>query len=195
MNQVTTDDAPAQAARSFSGLESWIMAIMLPSAATFRSLLDDPAASRRRAYLWVVTASLLPFIFALQLAGGQDAGGPAGFALDMGTRVLAGLVGLALLAAPTHLLCGLLGGNAPYARLEYAFAAWYAPLLLIAGLPLFRAMGIGVVSPLAIYGALLGVTSVRAVFSFGWGRAMVGTLLWPAVVLLLLRQGSLLLAQ
>jgi hypothetical protein len=195
MNRVTTDDVPAYAARSFSGLESWMMAIMLPSAATFRSLLDDPAASRRRAYLWVVTASLLPFLLALQPTGRQDAAELGALALDIGTRVLAGIIGLALLAAPTHLLCGLLGGSAPYGRLEYAFAAWYAPLLLIAGLPLFRASGVGVLSPLAIYGALLGVTGARAVYSFGWGRALVGTLLWPAVVLLLLRQGSFLLAQ
>jgi hypothetical protein len=192
MNQVTTDDVPAHAARSFSELESWIMAVMLPSAVTYRSLLDDPAASRRRAYLWVALAGLLPFLLAAQPAGRQDA---SALALDIGTRALAGLVGLVLLVAPTHLLCGLLGGNAPYARLEYAFAAWYAPLLLIAGLPLFRGTGIGVLSPLTIYGALLGVISARAVYSFGWGRALVGTLLWPAVVLLLLRQGSLFLAQ
>jgi hypothetical protein len=195
LNRVTPNDLPAHAARSFSGLESWIAATMLPSAATFRSLLDDPAASRRRAYLWVVMAGLLPLAFAAQTAGRQDAAGLGALAVDIGMRLLAAIIGLMLLAAPTHLLCGLLGGKAPCARLEYAFAAWYAPLLLIAGLPLFRGMGIGVLSPLAIYGALLSVISVRAVYSFGWGRALVGTLLWPAVVLLLLRQGLLLLAQ
>lgn len=195
MNQVTTEDIPAHAPRSFSGLEAWIVATVLPSADNFRSLLDDPAASRRRAYLWVAMAVLLPVLLTAQPTGRLDVTGLMTLALEIGTRVLAGLVGLALLAAPTHLLCGLLGGNAPYARLEYAFAAWCAPLLLIAGLPPFRVTGIGILSPLAIYGALLGVVSARAVYSFGWGRALVGTLLWPAVVLLLLRQGSLLFAR
>ena len=85
---------------------------------------------------------------------GATGAGVGALALDMATRAAAGLAGLALLAAPTHLLCGLLDGSSSYARLEYAFAAWYAPLLLIAGLPLLRGAGVGAASPLAIYGVL-----------------------------------------
>lgn len=190
MNRVTPDDDPSQGARAFSGLESWLMAVTLPTAATYRSLLNDPGASRRRAYVWVVVASWLPLLLTLRPAGATVAAGVGAVALDMATHVAAGLAGLVLLAAPTHLLCGLLGGNSAYARLEYVFAAWYAPLLLIAGLPLVRGAGVGAASPLAIYGVLLGVVSVRAVYAFGWGKALAGTLLWPAVVLLLLRQAT-----
>jgi len=190
MNRVSPDDAPTPAARPFSGLESWLMAVTLPNAATYHSLLNDPAASRRRAYVWVVVASWLPFLLMVRPTAGATGAGVGALALDMATRAAAGLAGLALLAAPTHLLCGLLGGSSAYARLEYAFAAWYAPLLLIAGLPLLRGAGVGAASPLAIYGVLLGVVSVRAVYAFGWAKALAGTLLWPAVVLLLLRQAT-----
>jgi hypothetical protein len=195
MDNLSLKDVSSQAARSFSGLESWIMATMLPSAASFRALIADPAASRRRAYQWVGIAALLPFLLTLR---------PDLFAspvllraavLEVVTRLVGALIGLTLLAAPVHLLGGLLGGRAPYVNLEYAFAAWYAPLVWVAGLPLFRTAGAGVFSPLAIYGVLLGVVSVRAVYSFGWGKSLVTTLLWPFVVYLLYLEGAQLLAR
>ena len=186
--------------KALSWSEVWTSALLRPSLETYERILNDPDASPNRAYLWVFICALIGYLISFFLGLALSALGVTSFA-DLGALVgfsaitlicclpVAGalaVIGLAIGAAVTQFIAGLLGGEGSYSRLVYAYGAYTAPLSLVSGLVSsipFVNLCLGI--PLLIYGIVLNVISVNAVNRFGWGRSIVAALIIPIVIMLI----------
>jgi hypothetical protein len=77
----------------------------------------------------------------------------------------------------------MLGGVGSHSELVYAQAAFLAPLTLMIDvlgvIPFINCL----IFPLAIYGVVLNVISIKAVNRFGWGKAIASSvLIWGAAL-------------
>lgn len=184
--------------KALSWSEVWTSALLRPSLETYEGIINDPEASPNRAYRWVFICALIGYLISfflglvlssLGFTSIADLGAFAGFSvitLICCLPVVGALavIGLAIGAALTQFIAGLLGGEGSYSRLVYAYGAYTAPLSLVSGvissIPFVNLLAI----PLAIYGIALNVISVNAVNKFGWGKSMVAALIIPIVILL-----------
>ncbi len=183
--------------------EVWLKAITRPSVATYETLVSMPDLSTGTAYAWVFVGALVGYIFAFLI--GSVFGGFAGFGqpeaiipyggsgfsilllVCVGPLVsLLSVLGLMISAGITQFIATALGGTGTYGKLVYAYAAYLAPLSVIASIvgaiPVVNCLTI----PLGIYGLVLNVTAVKAVNEFGWGRAIASSFLILASILVII---------
>jgi hypothetical protein len=76
----------------------------------------------------------------------------------------------------THVVARKLGGKETYAKLAFGFAAFFAPLEVISGvLEALNSEFLVWVSIVmyCVYVPLCGVIATKAVYQFGWGKAIV----------------------
>lgn len=171
--------------------EVWIATLTRPSVTTFSNwLAREPNATARKGYTWVflstVVAGGLFLLYTLAFADwghlASNLGPLAGLLLCWGLALpLILVLGVAFNASLTHLIARVLGGQGTYHQLAYCFSAYSAPLAFI-GL-----IAIGLISwydlPdlwLLVFLAIiytivmiLSVLAVRAVYQFGWGKAVI----------------------
>jgi hypothetical protein len=192
MSAEPMEPLPASSAETFTWFDIWIQAVTRPSVATFEKIGRDPKASTTRGFLWVFITSLVGYAFIM--AGQMAFGGPAGASMFGGqsnlepvqmlvifacqTPIIAGLsiVGLAISAGITTLIARALGGSGTFSQLVYAFAAYEAPLTLVSGVLGAIPFVIFLNFFLGIYGIVLNVIAVKAVHRFGWGKAIVSSM-------------------
>jgi hypothetical protein len=179
----------------------WWIALTRPSEAPYATLTEDPHATSRRAYNWMVLSGLFSGAVNAWLSSQVRPATPLSpeEALRFGTatvaRCLAGpflsalgaLLWLAFSAWLVQRIARALGGEGTYAKLAYLFAAFQAPTLLASVLyaipfPYLHLVGLG----LGLYSLLLTAISVKAVNGFTWERAWVASSPVLAVNLLLL---------
>jgi hypothetical protein len=151
-----------------------------PSLATYAALALRPSAGAWRACAWVFAGGLLAGLIdsAPPLLAGVAAGAPVD-ALLLAAIPLSALIGVAVLAAfagCVSLIVRLLRGGGSYGQLSYVFAAFSAPLLIVASvvalLPLSRALLIG----LYLYWLALYVVAARGVAHLSRLRAVAAVL-------------------
>jgi len=188
----------------------WIRAVTQPSAETYEDFVGRPGVSSRRAYTWVFASSMVGSAFValgILLSGGLSTFGAdqgVGLADDSGFSLLAlvciapigalfAVLGLMIIAGVSQLVAHALGGTGTYSQLSYAFAAYLAPLSITTGLlsivPFLSCLNI----PIGIYGLFLNVLAVKSVHHFGWGKALLssvvilaGTIVLVAVVVIVI---------
>ncbi|MHC1782521.1 MAG: YIP1 family protein [Anaerolineaceae bacterium] len=191
MSEESMEPAPSQPAESLTWFDTWIQAVTRPSVATFERIVRDPKASTTRAFLWVFITSLIGYAFIM--AGQMAFGGSTGAAMLGGRSNLGGgealmiflcqtpimavlsIVGLVISAGITTLIARALGGSGTFSQLVYAFAAYQAPLALVSGVLGAIPFVIFLSFFLGFYGIVLNVIAVKAVHRFGWGRAIVSS--------------------
>lgn len=177
--------------------EIWIKAITQPSETSYDEIVNDPNASTRRAYSWIFVSSLIGFIFYVIVANllGTNAMGSVDEALGSMFMViicgapigaLVAVLGAMINAGFSQLIASALGGTGTYSKLVYAFAAYLAPLALVSyllgAIPFINCLAL----PLGLYGIFLNVTAVKAVNKFGWGKAIVSSVvIWLLLLVLL----------
>jgi hypothetical protein len=164
-------------------LAAWHFILSRPSPAAFAHLAAYPGASLSYAYVWVTAGAGLAW--ALPAAAGVLRGGVPGWALVVAYWGLVALT-VGVFAASTgaaHWLAGRCGARGEYARLAFAWAAFAAPLTLLAGLLLAGPAPLRLaLLPLAGYGLALTVLAVRGVYQLEWRWVLVAAL--PAAALL-----------
>ena len=86
-----------------------------------------------------------------------------------------------------HLIAQRLGGRGTFAQQAYVVGAITAPLLIlsavVASLPV-----IFIITPLIIlFGLVVEVTAIKAIYSFGWIKALLSSVvIWVVIVVILL---------
>jgi hypothetical protein len=149
----------------------WFRALVQPSVETYKTLITDPQATPRRAYIWIFVATTVSFALYLSagaLAGREDAAGQAWCMPSIG---LFGLLFFIVGAWVENFLADLVYGRGVYWQQAYALAAFIAPLLILVGL-LIPLQGY-LFLPLAAYGVLLNILVTRAIHDLSWGQAIV----------------------
>ena len=191
-------DSPPTVPQSWSDV--WMAAITQPSVETYEGLANDTNSEPQSAYKWVFITTLIGVAFstivgalfstALNIGAGGDPaleaalGGGSIFAV-LCTGPIGGALAvllLALWAGVSQLIAGALGGTGSYSKLVYTFAAFAAPLTLVATvLGTFPIIGL-LQFPLWLYQLVLSVIAVKAVNQIGWGQAAIASLTLVAVL-------------
>jgi len=91
----------------------------------------------------------------------------------------------AIFVGITNLIARALGGTGTYSQLAYTVAAYSAPLsiisIVLSAIPVVGCLNI----VLGIYSLVLNVIAVKATHQFGWGQAIISSVvLWVLVFVL-----------
>ena len=187
----------------------WLKALTEPRVASYESLVSRPGVSLGKACLWVglvaVVAVLVSFgiIFGLGSLSYLDPSlqqasdslgyltGSALFLVCLGPAAgLFAIVGLLVSAGISHVLARALGGTGTYDQLAYAMAAYSAPGSLVSSAIAFiPCIGFVLSFPFSLYLLFLNVLAIKAVHHLSWGRAVVSSTAFLALVLTLLACG------
>ena len=174
---------------SLSWGETWVKALTQPSEESYHEIANDPGASSRKAYSWVFISSLIGYVLytLISLFIGRNIIGPgedgvlgasiAALLCGAPLGALFAVLGMMLSVGISQWIAYALDGTGTYSQLIYTVAAYVAPLSLISSLlsviPYLNCMAI----PLLFYGVFLNVTAVKAVNRFGWGKAIISSVL------------------
>jgi hypothetical protein len=154
----------------------WLIAVTRPAVSTYQAIARQPTASIRHAYIWMCSSSLIaaliPFLAHLVQEKQVDTGlllvGP----IPATITVLAWMI----FTSCAHWIVRLFKGVSTYSSLAYAFAAFSAPLTIVANLlALIPGSGL-LLAGQYIYWLVLYALAIRAVSRFSRKRA-VGVLL------------------
>jgi hypothetical protein len=193
-------DRPNNEYETYSWHVVWLKALTQPSVDTYERLIRDPNASANKAYGWVFICSTIAFVISYLIGlafgnpfdttsiGGLDSGPLFGFSI-IWLACCAPLIGLlavlgfALSAGLTQLIARILGGTGSYSELVYAYAAYYAPLLIITSLIYaIPIVNLCLSIPLGIYSLVLFVIAINAVNHLGWGKAIASVIIIPVLI-------------
>ncbi|MBC7814468.1 MAG: YIP1 family protein [Burkholderiales bacterium] len=198
-------------AETLSWYETWRMAILRPGEETARRIANDPNASARTAYLWVLASTIFTLpVSLLQLSLLPEALNQPEirelFPAEMTGQILtismwAIPIGV-LLSVPlfmlsmtiTHWASRQFGGMGSYERLAYANAAFSAPLQIVAAViglvALFLTTSGGIDlsqigTLIGLYSFVLYAISIKAIHELTWGRT-IGSILILMVIMVAL---------
>lgn len=168
--------------QSYSWNQVWITALTEPSVKSYEALIEDPKASVNRAVIWLFVSLSLPF-FLVMLVGAMagtastDSNVSGILVTLFCAPVLAAfyILNLAIRVGITHGIAKALGGEGQFGSLFYAFAAFEAPLGILASV--FSSIRIlnCLVLFLGLYGLVLSVIATMAVYRLNTGRAIVAS--------------------
>lgn len=163
----------------------WSKAILHPDKTAYLEIITDPAASLKRVYTWFVVYWLGIILYLSLEELGQSSFGEWGYVCGLAWVVLASLlyllpqaVGFFVFAGSTHWIASSLGGVGRKSDLIYGMAAYAVPLgfvyILITFIVVsFFGQSAGWLAILVIpYGIFLQTIITNAVYSFGWGKAV-----------------------
>jgi hypothetical protein len=192
-------ETPA-AQQSFTDV--WIKALTQPSVATYEDFVSRPGVTLGRAFTWVFVGSFVGSIFTflgIILSGnlsnlgldqstglGQGANFPfLLFVCGVPVSAVFSIVGLVIVAGIAQLVARMLGGTGTFTQLAYAFAAYLAPMGVVTSIlsliPIIGCLNV----LLGLYGIFLNVVAVKAVHRFDWGRAVISSLAFLIVIIVL----------
>ncbi len=185
--------------------QTWLLAL-LPSEHNYTRIAGDPGASLGRAYLWLLLAALVGGVIStlinavVELAIGPSSN-PFLQSLGQGTvtgqslwvGVLCGvpiqtvlvLIGLTIGAGLSHGLALALGGHGSFTQLMVAISAYAVPVILfdsvISSIPCINLL----VFVTLLYALVLNIVATKAVYQFGWGQALMSSIIVPIGALVL----------
>jgi hypothetical protein len=181
---------PAAPAASLSWSEVWQRALLQPTVESYETLIRDPKANASRGYTWMAVCGVISYALSalLGLALGaaqvdtvsvtQLAGeGVTTLLCGVPAAALGGIIGVAISAGISHLIARALGGTGTYDKLAYAVAAYQAPLMLISSVLSAVPYLCFLSYALSAYAIVLNVIAVKAVHRFGWGQAIVSSVI------------------
>ncbi len=169
-------------AQSRSWIKTWIAVLRHPSVATFESIINDPLASNRRAYIWVFISSMIS-AFALSAMAGMQGADIEAFVCIGPVFGVVSVIFFAISVGITQLMAGALGGKGNYSQLLQAWAAIAAPITLISSiLSLIPILAIASFL-LMLYGFVLNIIAVKAVNKLGWAKSIVAVVIIPGLLM------------
>lgn len=187
---LTPDDEPekSKSVPEYRWHEVWGMVLANPATETFERILQDTAATNRRAFRWIFVSGVVSYLI-------------GGFLFLMATgwwELLPQILLVSLLSGGITTLVFLLssvflqffarnaGGEGAYEKFQYAYAASAAPLSVIRTLVLITARNPIFFLAVNMYQLLLVAMALRAVNKFTWGKTAVTMLAALGAMALLL---------
>ena len=177
--KIHSDDAAAR-----TWVRIWLAAVTKPTVATYQELARHPQVGSMDAWMWLLGSSLLSGFF-MSLGPVQartSATMDSRLALAVAIFALMAVLFWASFAACIQGIARLMKGGGNYQSLIFVFAAFNAPLILLAsGLSLVPRGGV-ILMLLYPYWLALYSVAVRAAHQFSWMKAA-GAVLFSLAVL------------
>ncbi len=181
----------------------WLKALTEPRVAAYEALVTRQGVSLGKACLWVAIAGIVGALFIVGGGSALRALTALDPALRQGTdsysfvtiaaislvclaplAVVGSILGLLLSAGISHVLARALGGIGTFTQLAYAFAAYSAPASMISSaVSIIPCVGAIISLPLSVYVLFLNILAIKAVHHISWGRAVVSSVLFVALIL------------
>jgi hypothetical protein len=196
----------AEAPATLTPVETWARALV-PSESNFDQIARDPNASTGRILLWITAAAVIGSTLYALLSAGLNAAldlppllpGMPDPGSSLATDLLCGVpIGVILAivssvigAALTHFLATAMGGRGKFTQLWYAFAAIMVPTYLINSILLAIPCVNLLVLFTALYTLLLTIVATKAVHQFGYGQAVMSSLVVPIGAVILVACGTI----
>lgn len=162
----------------------WLAAVTKPTVATYQELARHPQVGSMDGWIWLLGSSLLSGVF-ISLGSVPARTGAAmdsSLALAIAIFALIAVLFWASFAACIQGIARLMKGEGNYQSLIFVFAAFNAPLILLAsGLSLVPRGGV-ILMVLYPYWLALYSVAVRAAHQFSWMKAA-GAVLFSLAVL------------
>jgi hypothetical protein len=173
-------------ARSLEWSEVFQMAVTQPNTQAYETILNDPQASTRRAYVWIIACATIAY--GIQYLGQLLWGGtrftntnefsPLCAVVCLPFVGVLSLVGFLIGTGIQHLAAKVLGGKGDFDDMVYLNAAWTAPLSVVSAaislIPCISCFG----SLVSLYGLVLSVITIRVAHRFETGRALLAIFWW-----------------
>ena len=174
----------------------WITALSHPTSEHYNLLAHNPNANAWRPTLWLLVSGLLAGLLG---SGAQYLSHQAELRnlsvnellLQLGPwligLMLSSLIGFIVIVTIQHLIAVRLGGKGTFGQQAYVVGAITAPLLVLTVI-LASPPIVNVIAPLIVlFGALMVINALRAVYGFGWLRALLSSfVVWLIVLVALL---------
>lgn len=177
-------------ARTLSWSEAWINAVIRPSEDTFAEIAHDPNATTQRAYNWVAVAALISYLIqiglVLLLSGGlRFQFNIGGLLCGVPVTIVLAAIFFTILVGLSHLIARALGGVGEFAQLANAVAAYTTPIGIVTTALIFiPALGQCLSLLLGLYAIVLNIIAIKAVHEFGWGEAIVSSVvIWVGLLI------------
>ena len=178
-SKINSDDAAAR-----TWVRIWLAAVTKPTVATYQELARHPQVGSMDAWMWLLGSSLLSgFFMSLgPIQARTSAAMDSRLALAIAIFTLIAVLSWASFAACIQGIARLMKGRGNYESLIFVFAAFNAPLILLAsGLSLVPRGGV-ILMVLYPYWLALYSVAVRAAHQFSWIKAA-GAVLFSLAVL------------
>ncbi|MGB1288240.1 MAG: YIP1 family protein [Aggregatilineales bacterium] len=169
----------------YSWFQVWSVVLARPATDTFERVLADPAANSNRAVRWVFVSSFVLVLISLVTVLRQ-LNVPFNFNYILSALFSAILmtVVFVLVTVFMHGCARLAGGRGSIEHFQYAFAAFYIPLLFIQYMVAQIAPQSAIfLTALGLYRLLLLGMALRAVYKFTWGKAILALALMVLVMI------------
>lgn len=180
----------------------WYQAVTSPREETYDRLVNDPKAGLRRAVIWLLLSTAIAYVIGVftRLVFTQlHLFAPPSFftRLDPATETAAiwlflclfpfvsmfWLAGNLAYAAVAQFIAGALGGDGTFSILAYATAMYTAPLTLLFGpILLVPLLNVCIGVPLLFYSIVLNFHAIKSVNRFGWGSAILTSLIMVLLI-------------
>jgi hypothetical protein len=161
---------------SLSWPQIWLTAVTRPTITTYQAIAG---VGPRHAYLWLFGSSLISGLL-VSLVAFFTRSEPA-FGLNLALAILvfafAATLTCGIFAGLMHLIARLLRGSGAYQKLIHVFAAFNAPLILLAGVLSLVPRNSLVVIVLYLYWLFLYIVSLQAVHHISRLKAIVVVLI------------------
>lgn len=193
----TTPSNPPPPGLSWSN--TWIRALTQPTEQNYAEIASDaPPGSNSKAYSWVFIATIIAALLNLIVAFVFQRSAIQGvniFTLLGGNAIIGlicipiqGLLSIlifAIVIGLTQLIAGAMGGKGTYSKLLYTTAAFSAPLTIVSTI-IGAIPSVGLLNiVLALYAIVLDVLTIKAVNQFGWGKAILSSIvIWLLLLIL-----------
>jgi hypothetical protein len=176
-------DAVDAAARTW--VRIWLAAVTRPTVATYQELARHPQVGSKEAWIWLLGSSLLSGVFISlgSVRARTSAAMDSSLALAIVIFALIAVLSWASFAACIQGIARLMKGGGNYQSVIFVFAAFNAPLMLLAsGLSLVP-RGDVILMVLYIYWLALYSVAVQAAHQFSWMKAASAVLFSLAVLM------------
>jgi hypothetical protein len=180
----------------------WFQAVTSPREETYDRLVNDPKAGLRRAAIWLLLTAAIAYLIGvftrLVFTQFRLVAVPEFVArLDPATETAAiwlllcafpfaailWLAGQLAYAGVAQFIAGALGGAGTFPKLAYATAMYTAPLTLLFGpILLVPLLNICLGVPLLFYSIVLNFHAIKSVNQFGWGSAILTSLIMVLLI-------------
>jgi hypothetical protein len=195
---------PEMPAEPLSWIDTWANALTAPSVANYEEISNQPGANLGKAYAWIALSGVVAYVLETLIQLLFKDSSPELSALtrslpfDLTGMTLAvtacmapvvaigAMISLTINAGFIQFLARLLGGQGSFVKLAFVTSAYLSPLAIITGtlsaIPFVSLVNL----PIAIYAIVLNVIAVKSVNRFGWGKAVLASVIIPGGLGLLL---------
>ena len=161
----------------------WFTALLHPSVSKYEDLTNDPKASAKIGYIWVIITVTISGVISFVLQGNPQ---QLFYSIFCGipSLIIMGLLSIVAIAGSVHGIARLMGGIGSYSKLVYIVSAFCAPMTILSCILYILPFGKWLNGIPTIYMIILTIIATRAVYKLSWGKSVISSVVLIIIALL-----------